>query len=925
MQIGSIGRLYSLLKGRPRPVLLLGAGASVRSGIPAAAGVVERAARWAYAHEHGRSEDDPRLQRSDWLPWLQQHLWFDRDAKLVENYPAVVQHLLQPRHARAEFFRKLLSPGIEPSAGYDKLAEFLHQGLIHTVLTTNFDSLILDMRTLKGRPHFISAIQTDSDYTKFSTDPQYPQLVYLHGSVDHYTDKNIIEEVQRLDGRLVEMLLPLLRDRPLIVIGYRGTEPSVMQHLFAENAEAAHFYRHGIFWCRRGAEAAGALPPLVDQLAKTIGANFSTVQIEGFDELFARDLWALNLDAELSFSYHDASNPHQRSPTFDMEVTDVDFGDVDWSTLHTRILQYSTALQLGVPAHVDRAWITEQLFYLNLAARDTRLARERLTNAGVLLFGKRPKSYIATAVTRIKAIGSSEWLRRTHPPNEAPTNNEDDQHFESVIEGNLWEQFEQITRFLGVFNRPFRLKGEVSESVIPYPPLALKEVIVNALVHRDYRMTGNIVIFVTASSIKISNPGGLVEEVKHRVETGSIETEIRRGRRGLKGYRNPVLADLFYGSGEMDKRGSGLSDVLRDVRNNGGDVRFGPNPDNTQFEIEIYSRPEAVDEATRTASPLVATTSRYVANVLEITQMPNRLFHAGTAVQRVSEIWGETAGQYIPPFILLDRRFFSFHDLEDSTNPLSKLLDGGDLEGLSVSELVSMPDGSRKLVQLLNLSLEEHLYRLGLLVDKKRKRAYFPKTDDGPRTITYQARLRKATRTVVKTRISPRTEKVVYWEHEALSYRFEQIGDTWGLFVDPGYVFTFDGLKGLLAPERVNKLSTQRASRDYNSAVLNDISFWLWVLSRGEPGTFDLALGPQISETLPGETRVIKRIGDYSKSRISLASRFPTAIVTDSNLLEGDEVFIEETEPDPELIAELEEIAESHHQKAREGDHAHSD
>jgi hypothetical protein len=56
------------------------------------------------------------------------------------------------------------------------------------------------------------------------------------------------------------------------------------------------------------------------------------------------------------------------------------------------------------------------------------------------------------------------------------------------------------------------------------------------LVHRDYRMPGHIEIMVTSSSIKISNPGGLVEEVQHRVEQGSIESEIRRGRRGIKDY-----------------------------------------------------------------------------------------------------------------------------------------------------------------------------------------------------------------------------------------------------------------------------------------------------------------------------------------------------------------------------------------------------
>lgn len=922
MQVGSIGRLYSLLKSRPKPVLLLGAGASVRSGIPGAAGVVERAARWGYANQHGRSEEDPRLQRSDWLPWLQQQPWFDQNAPLVDNYPAVVQHLLQPRHARAEFFRKLLSPGIEPSPGYDKLAEFLHLQLIHTVLTTNFDSLLMDTRAQKGRPHFINAIQTSADYTKFTTDPQYPQLVYLHGSVDHYTDKNLIEEVQRLDPQLINNLLPLLRDRPLIVVGYRGAEPSVMRHLLIENAETCHFYRHGIFWCRRANESSQELPPMVEELTKTIGENFSIVDIDGFDELFARDLWALNLDADLTFSAPDSTTPHRHSPTFDMSPAGVPLKYLDWSTLHTRILQYAEALKLSIPSQVDRNWISEQLFNLNLAVRESNPVTETLTNAGVLLFGQHPEHRIASAITRIKAVGSHEWLKRVHLT--ADGKGDESEEFESTISGNLWEQFEQITQFLGAFNRPFRLKGEVSENVVPYPPLALKEVIVNALVHRDYRMSGNIEILVTSSSIRISNPGGLVEEVQHRVELGSIESEIRRGRRGIKGYRNPVLADLFYGGGEMDKRGSGLSDVLRDVRNNGGDVRFGPNDGNTAFEIEIFSRPEAVDQLTGTASPLVATTSRYAANVLEVTKIPPYLYHAGTSVRSLQEVWDEAADDWIPPFLLNDDRFFSFYDLEARNNPLSRLLDGGDCETLTTAEFSSTPTGSRRLVQLLNMTFEAHLYRLGLFVDKKRKRAYFPKEEDGPRVISYQARLRKATRTVVKARISSRTEKVQYWEHQALSYRFEQFGDTWALVLEPGYVFTFNGLKGLLASERVNKLSTQRASRDYNNAVLNDISFWLWVIAKGEIGPFDLAPEPLVSDLLPGETRAVSHTVIQPEAHVTLMARFPTVVVTDSTLLEEQDGDLLEGEMDEDLVNEIAELAETFRIEAEEEDHADS-
>jgi hypothetical protein len=32
-----------------------------------------------------------------------------------------------------------------------------------------------------------------------------------------------------------------------------------------------------------------------------------------------------------------------------------------------------------------------------------------------------------------------------------------------------------------------------------------------------------------------------------------------------QGYRNPAISDLFYGGGQMDRRGSGLSDMVSDL------------------------------------------------------------------------------------------------------------------------------------------------------------------------------------------------------------------------------------------------------------------------------------------------------------------------------------------------------------------------
>lgn len=889
--------------------------------------MVERAARWAYATQHGRSFDDPRLLRSDWLPWMRAQTWFDSLASIADNYPAAIENLLQPRQAGADFFRRLLQTGVKPSAGYERLVEFLHQGLIKTVLTTNFDGLLSETRVLVRRPHHIDIIQTPSDYTKFSTTPPYPQQVFLHGSVDHYTDKNIIDEVQRLEPELVQMLLPLLRDRPLIVVGYRGGEPSVMQHLLLENAAAAHHFRHGIFWCKLKSDRIEDLPAGVTTLAQAIGKNFTLVDIDGFDELFARDLWQLHQDA----------GPAQAgivapvtvpAPTLDMGVVQVaGLDELDWPTVQARIIQYCNALQIRAPLDPDRKWITDRLVQLNLAVgQETKDLR--LTTAGCLLFSQKPQKAIPAAKIVLRATGDTEWLQRALGEKDESGRNEP---VERVIEGNLWAQYDGINDALTAFNRPFRLKGEQSETVLPYPPLALKEIIVNALVHRDYFDGAPVLVEVTPTSIRVTNPGGLVPEVQRRVEAGSIEEEIRRGRRGIKGYRNPVLADLFYGSGEMDKAGSGLSDVFRLVKANGGDVKFGPTADNGAFDVQIMSRPEAVDEVTGTATPNVLTTSRYAANLLEVIDLPHELYHAATEVKWIREIWTALPNEWLPPYLLLGDRLYSFHGFENEANPLRAVVDLNDVEALSVAEFTADPDGERRLVTLLNLGLEKHFRRLGLIVDTKRKRAYYPRTDEGQRAITYQARLRKATRTVVKARVSPRTQKITYWEHEAIGYRFEKFGDTWGLLLEPSYVFTFDGTKGLLASEKVNRLSTKRAARDYNPTVFHDLSFWAWVLSSGnDTFALDLAYAPRSAERDIDEETDDDRWADvrsleHERSstvsadpgpQIALSSRLATISVNDIAPPPGEEISPDDPEEIAELEEELEELAEEQREEA---------
>src|SRR5262245_58930367 len=179
-RVAAPGRLRSLLMDASDPVLLLGAGASITSGIPAADTTVEKVARWAWCKDNGRHPDDITIPRSDYWPWLTAQPWFRQDVSLAELYPEAIDNLLGVRSDRREFFERLINPpNIPPSRGYMALTEILHQGWISSVLTTNFDQCLERAQILNNRPHRLVNISTPADYLMFSSALQDAQIIFL--------------------------------------------------------------------------------------------------------------------------------------------------------------------------------------------------------------------------------------------------------------------------------------------------------------------------------------------------------------------------------------------------------------------------------------------------------------------------------------------------------------------------------------------------------------------------------------------------------------------------------------------------------------------------------------------------------------------------------------------------------------------------
>ena len=848
------GRLRSLLRGQPEPVLLLGAGASISSGIPAAGEAVERIARWRWCLDNDRLPNDPSVRRADYWPWLTGQPWFSADVLLAELYPDAVKHLLNVANDRRVFFEDMIHPPVHPNRGYRGLANILHQGWITTVLTTNFDECLQNARVLVTRPHHLVAIKTPSDLVRFSSAPENPQLVYLHGSVEHLTDKNLAIDVQDMDSEIVERVRPLLRDHPIIVVGYRGAEPSVMRGLFLDNIGYTNKFYHGIYWCVLDREVDAPMPPMVSELASAIGGNFTKVPISGFDDLFEIELYN-RLVAE-------GAQPTRRShgyrpPELPLDMTPIGGGlldGIDRILLFTRLREYAAVLNNWAPDSYEEDWTLRIATTFNLLVSNDDATVP--TVAGWLLFSNDPTPLVPSAFVRFRAVGPATWLRQCLGEDVDLQHEADEEGslVEVEIRGNLWSQLDQLTELLSRVNRQFRLKQEVSRQVRSYSPLALKEMIVNALVHRDYACPDPVEIVVTPERIVTRSPGGLVDTVAAQIYDQELQALIKAGRRSIKGYRNPVISDLFYGGGQMDHTGSGLSDMWKETINNNGDVDFGPGDENKAFTVEIRARPEAVDDITNTAIADESQVTRFTTNLLPIHTMPNRIWHAGTTATYTGGVFRSAGDLPVPPGHVQGGRFYTLFDLDEITDALVTPFDPGDVETVTPEELIDLPNGENILIKLLVDAVLGHCRALGMQIDFKRKRAHFPRfEEEQERRITYKARYKRATRTVVKARTKRDSGEVSYYEHKALSISVAPYGAEWCVILSPGYAFTRNGFGRLIGNDLINSLSTRRAAKDFNSSVHNDLAFWQAMLAEQTEGLFSLQpdMGDDLSRFAP--------------------------------------------------------------------------
>ena len=169
-----------------------------------------------------------------------------------------------------------------------------------------------------------------------------------------------------------------------------------------------------------------------------------------------------------------------------------------------------------------------------------------LTNAGALLADE--------PIIKHSRIFCTRWngLDMTSGIEEALNDNE--------FEGSILLLLQNAENFIKVNTKKKWKKGNESRIEMPdYPERAIQEVLVNAIIHRDYAViSSEIHIDIYDDRIEIYSPGGMFDgsfiQEQNIMEISSLR-------------RNPIIADLFNRVHLMERRGSGLKKIISSYQN----------------------------------------------------------------------------------------------------------------------------------------------------------------------------------------------------------------------------------------------------------------------------------------------------------------------------------------------------------------------
>ena len=183
--------------------------------------------------------------------------------------------------------------------------------------------------------------------------------------------------------------------------------------------------------------------------------------------------------------------------------------------------------------------------------------------------------------------------------------------------GSIFKQLDDSYAYLTLCNRTAAtFKGLERVERSDYPEDALREALLNALVHRDYSYSGSIIINVNDSCIEFISIGGLLP--------GLSADDIRIG---ISQPRNRKLAEIFHRLRLIESYGTGIRKIYALYKDCAAQPRIEVTPNTFKIVLPnmnasgavVESMPETTEKAPAVITPQMKTVMDYLAEYGEMT------------------------------------------------------------------------------------------------------------------------------------------------------------------------------------------------------------------------------------------------------------------------------------------------------------------
>ncbi len=187
------------------------------------------------------------------------------------------------------------------------------------------------------------------------------------------------------------------------------------------------------------------------------------------------------------------------------------------------------------------------------------------TNAGILCLGIDPLRYMPGAYVQYVKFDGKELS--------------DTILAEKAFKGNLIHVLRRVDDFLKfniVVQKPVFISVLQEKQIFNYPYKALRELTMNAIMHRNYESNAPIKLYEFSDRIEIQNSGGLYGEA-------NIENFPT-----INDYRNPVVAEIIKNLGFVNRFNVGISNAKKALQENGSAELVFDLSLRTQFIARLF-------------------------------------------------------------------------------------------------------------------------------------------------------------------------------------------------------------------------------------------------------------------------------------------------------------------------------------------------